>query len=281
MKFRKIALIFVCSMLIIINRSSAQTDQFIQVDPNQEVMLNEEIPANNIEFKELTISDFSKSIWNQIVAGIKYSFFTIKQATSDILSIEPAPTPEPGVISAVKKANTLAPNTGDTTSGSTPPPNQVQITNTRRSGSSGSNITPIPTPNINTTRTTTAATPRPTSTVSPRPSATVSPSSSPTPTPTPSTTISPSPIITPTPTPTSTPSSTATPSPTPSSTPTPTPSTTISPSPTITPTPTPTPSNSPRASYNQPTANLYEISKILFDLIVKINDQNYPILHKK
>ena len=281
----------------LIKDSSCFTNQIASISPRPESS-----PSNNsaenfdTEFKEVTIFSFAKGIYEKIVAGAVYTLSSIKNSATDIISINPSPTPESGVVSVIKKIN----NNQETTTSSSD--NNLESSSQRTgssglSGGSGSVSTPSPKPNINTStskttntatptpsttakpRTSTTASPSPSSTISPSPSPTRSPSPTPssTPTPTPSTTISPSPTITPTPTPTPTPSST----PTPSLTPSPTPSTTISPSPTITPIPTPTPSNSPRASYNQPMANLYGISKILFDLIVKINDQNYPILHKK
>ncbi len=160
------------------------------------------------QYQEVSIASFAKNIYGKIISGIKFTFSSVKEATTDIIKINSVPTPEPGVISAVKKANSEQSNTdqsNETDTSTTSPGTSTTTFRRSSSGTSGSNSGNSTTPITETIKAT--ATPKPvtTSTIKPTPTNTV-------PNPTPTSTVTPAPTATMTPFPTNT--ATITPSPT-------------------------------------------------------------------
>ena len=250
----------------------------------------ESVPAENeTQFREITISNFAKNIYNQILSGIRFTFSTVKQATSDIISIKPAPTPEPGIVSAIKKASSAQNQDGSTSNISNPNntnPNNTVVVPRRSSGSSGSSPGSGSSGSSSSgagssggsnsgsssgTRNTTTSNPTPsiTATASPRQTPNSTPRSTPSQTPTNTNPATASPASTPSPSPTNTASANATPASTPTSTPSTTPS------------PNASPTNSPQARLNVQTASIIETFATVLDYIEAFSRQNNSILQKK
>ncbi len=180
---------------------------------------NNIVTVDHSQYQEVTITNFAKSIFNKIVSGIKFTFSSVKEATGDLIMIDTAPTPEPGIISALKKASMeQVPSDGISQSElSTSSLASSTPTFRRSSGGSGGSSSGVSTPtSINSS----TSTPKPNtaSTASPSPTSTVTPKPTFTATPTPTNTV-PNPTPTSTVTPSSTPAPTSTPTPTPTGTP--------------------------------------------------------------
>jgi cell division septation protein DedD len=276
---------FIAVMFLVLAFFTHST-QIIQAQTEEESIPTE----NETQFREITISNFAKNIYSQILSGIRFTFSTVKQATSDIISIKPAPTPEPGIVSAIKKASSAQNQDGSTSNISNPNntnPNNTIVVPRRSSGSSGSSSGSGPSGSSSSgagsssgsgtgstssgTRKTTASNPTPsiTATASPRQTPNSTPRSTPSQTPTNTNPATASPASTPSPSPTNTASANATPA----STPTATPSTT--------PSPNASPTNSPQARLNVQTASIIETFATVIDYIEAFSRQNNSILQKK
>jgi hypothetical protein len=185
---------------------------------------------------QFTIAQFTRGIFDTIFSGVKYTLQTVNESLGDVLSIKQAPTPTPGIISAVKKINsdpTLSGSGGSSGSSGFGSGGSTPTGSSPTTGSGSTNSTTTPKPN-----TTSTVNPTPTSTTTPKPTSTATPSPASTATPTPTSTVP-----NPTPTSTATPSSASTATPTPTPTPTGTP---ISPLPDTT---------APTVSITSPTNN--------------------------
>lgn len=189
MTFRKLLPIFAVLFVITTNYVSAQNTDTSST-------------TTESEYREVTISSFAKSIYSKIISGMKFTFSTVRQATGDIIKIETAPTPEPGVISALKKVsreqsiettetknstsststtiyNRSSNSAGGSSSGSSSSINSGSKNSPTTNRSTSSSISqPTPKITISTTPTTTIKVPNPT------PSNVITPSISPSPTPT-------------------------------------------------------------------------------------------------